>query len=212
MFEEAGFGAAHAVDGAAEHGLDREVVVWAIGVTRRAEGGFDGVDVGDVGFVGSHPAADAGVEFLKVLDYESAAGVVAVGTDSVEGEDQGVAEFLDVGAEPERGRVGKVSAGDQFGGDGFGCGPESSGYGAVRTNQRAGVVKAQRAEDAHGVGVTATSGDDDLDTGRFGGEKGAKISWTNLAAVAEQSAIHVNGDHADAGIWCCLQGTPSPRT
>ena len=52
---------------------------------------FEVVDVLDVGLVGAHPAADAGVEVVEVLDDEGAAGVFAVGIGEVEGEDQGVA-------------------------------------------------------------------------------------------------------------------------
>ena len=56
------------------------------------EGVFDGGDLGDVALVGAHPAADAGVEVVEVLDDEGAAGVFAVGAGEVEGEDEGVAE------------------------------------------------------------------------------------------------------------------------
>ena len=75
--------------------------------------------MGDVGFVGGHPATDAGVEFVEVLDDQGAARVVAVGADSVEGEDEGVAELVDVAAEPDGSGVGEVGAGDELGGDGF---------------------------------------------------------------------------------------------
>ena len=161
LFEQAGLGAAHAVDGAAEHGLDGRV--WR---EPRVERALDGVDVGDVGFVGRHPSADGGVEFVKVLDDEGAASVVAVGADAVEGEDEGVAEFVDVAAEPERGGVGEMRAGDELGGDGLGAeGAEGAGDGAVGADQDAGVVEAERAQDAHGEGVAAAGGDDDLDAG-----------------------------------------------
>jgi len=81
MLEKTGFGAAHAVDGATEHCLDR--CVGEVDV----QGGLDRVDVRDVGFVGDHPATDAGVEFVEVLDYECAARIVAIWTNAVEGED-----------------------------------------------------------------------------------------------------------------------------
>jgi len=73
MLAEQGFGLAHAIDGATEHHLDG-------GIGAGLESVFDAGDVLDVGLVGAHPAADAGVEFVEVLDDEGAAGVVAVGT------------------------------------------------------------------------------------------------------------------------------------
>ena len=115
VLQQAGFGAAHALDGAAEHGLDGRVGAVLV------EGALDGIDVGDVGFVGGHPAADAGVEFVEVLDDQGAADVVAVGADAIEGEDQGVAELVNVAAEPERGGARKVGAGDELGGNGVGA-------------------------------------------------------------------------------------------
>ena len=157
--------------------------------------------MGDVGLVGGHPAADAGVEFVEVLDDEGAAGVFAVGADAVEGEDEGVAELVDVAAEPEGGGVGKVGAGDELGGDGCGTeGAEGAGDGAIGTDQGAGVVQAERAQDVHGVGVAAAGGDDDLDAGGFGGEEGGKVARADAAVVSEEGAVHVDGDHADVAV------------
>ena len=101
----------HAVDGAAEHHLDG----W---IGAGLEGVFDGGDLGDVAFVGAHPAADAGVEVVEVLDDEGAAGVVAVGAGEVEGEDEGVAVGVEVGAEPAGGGERQVGAVDELGADG----------------------------------------------------------------------------------------------
>ena len=203
VLEEAGLGAGHAVDGAAEHGLDWGVIVCAV----IGQSGFDGVDLGDVGFIGGHPAADAGVEFVDVLEDEGAAGVVAIGADAVEGEDEGVAELVDVTAEPEGGGVGEVGAGDEFGRDGVGAvGAERAGDGAVRADQDAGVVETEGAQDAHGEGVASASGDNDLYAGGFGDEQGGEVARADASVVTEEGAVHVDGDHADsAGFGCGLQ-------
>jgi hypothetical protein len=185
VLEEAGLGAGHAVDGAAEHGLN-----W--GIERGSgcgEGVFDWDDVGDVGLVDLHPAADGGVEVFEVFDDEGAAGVFSVGADAVEGEDEGVAKFLDVGAEPEGGGVGEVGAGDELGG--FGGGAEGAGDSAVGADEGEGVVQAEGAQDAHGVGVTAAGGDDDLDAGRVGGEEGGEGARRDAAFLVEEGAVHV---------------------
>ena len=113
MFEQAGFGAGHAFDGAAEHGLNRGVGGCPVGV----EGGFDGVDVCYVWFVRGHPTADAGVEFVEVFDDEGSASIFAVGADTIEGKDECVAELADMTDEPEGGGVRKVGASDEFRGD-----------------------------------------------------------------------------------------------
>ena len=141
------------------------------------------------------------LRFVEVLDDEGAAGVVAVGADAVEGEDEGVAELVDVAAEPEGGGVGEVGAGDELGGDGVRAeAAERAGDGAVGTDQDAGVVEAERAQDVHGVGVAAAGGDDDLDAGGLGGVEGGEVARADAAVVAEQSAVHVDGDHADGGL------------
>ncbi len=190
MLEEAGFGAGHAVDGAAEHGLDGGV---AGGVEcGGGEGGFDGDDVGDVGLVDLHPAADGGVELVEVLDDEGAAGVFSVGADAVEGEDEGVAEFFDVGAEPEGGGVGEVGAGEELGG--FGGGTKCPGDSAVGADEGECVVEAEGAEDAHGVGVAAAGGDGDFDAGAVGGVEGGEGARGDAAFLVEEGAVHVDCD------------------
>ena len=118
VLEQAGLGAGHALECAAEHGLNGRV--GGVG-----EGALDGVDLEEVGLVGGHPAADAGGEVVETLDHQCAAGVFSVGLGAVEGEDECVAEVLislaaDVSAEPEGSGVGKVGAGEELGGDGQG--------------------------------------------------------------------------------------------
>jgi hypothetical protein len=93
VLEEAGFGLCHTVDGATEHHLDGRRVVERV---------FEAFDLSDVGFVGAHPAADAGVEVVEVFDDESAAGVVAVRSDEVEGKDESVSEVGEMFAKPSR--------------------------------------------------------------------------------------------------------------
>jgi hypothetical protein len=199
VLEEAGFGVGHAVDGAAEHGLDG-------GVERGGgEGGFDGDDVGDVGLVDLHPAADGGVELVEVFDDEGAAGVFsliwAVGDDAVEGEDEGVAEFFDVGAEPEGGGVGEVGAGEELGG--FGDGAKGAGHSPVGADEGEGVVEAEGAQDAHGVGVAAAGGDDDLDAGGVRGVEGGEGARGDVAVLVEEGSVHVDCDEADGGHGGC---------
>ena len=191
MFEQAGFGAGHAVDGAAEHGLDGEVVIGVFVV----QCALDGDDLGDVGLVGGHPAADRGGELVEVFDDEGAAGVVAVGADAVEGEDEGVAELVDVAAEPKGGGVGEMGAGDELGWDGVRAeGAKRTGDGSVGTDQDAGVMEAERAQDVHGVGVAASGGNDDEDARGLGGAEGGEVARTDATVVAEQCAVHIQGN------------------
>jgi len=203
MLEEAGLGAGHAVDGSAEHGLNGGVE----GCAGCGEGVFDGVDVGDVGFVDLHPAADGGVEVFEVFDDERAASVLSVGADAVEGEDEGVAKILislaaDVVAEPEGGGVGEVGAGDELGG--FGGGAEGAGDSAVGADEGEGVVQAEGAEDAHGVAMAAAGGDDDLDAGCVCGVEGGERARGDAAILVEEGAVHVDGDEAGGGHkGCC---------
>jgi len=215
VLEETGFGAGHALDGAAKHSLDGGVGEAGV------EGLLDGVDVGDVGFVGDHPAADAGVELVEVFDDESAAGVVAVGSDPVEGEDEGVAELVDVAAEPEGGGEREVGASDELGGDGVRAeGAQGSGDGAVGADQGAGVAEAERAQDVHGVGVAAARSDDNLDAGGFGGQEGGEVARADAAVVAEQGSVHVQrnetwgdqtrGEVAVGNAWLFLRQTLPP--
>jgi len=111
VLDEQGFCLAHAIDGTAEHHLDG----W-IGVG--LEGIFDAANLGDVAFVGAHPAADTGVEVVEVLNDEGTAGIFAVGAGEVEGEDEGAAVVVEVRAEPAGGGERQVSAMDELGADG----------------------------------------------------------------------------------------------
>ena len=198
VFEQAGFSTGHAVDSAAEHGLDGQVTVGCVSAFGRAEGALDGDDVGDVGFVGFHPAVNGGCQFIEVLNNEGSPGVVAVGANAVESEDECVAEFVDMAAKPEGGGVGEMGSGDELGGDGVRAEEaQGAGDGAVGTDQDARVVEAERAQDVHGVGVAAAGGDDDHDAGGVGGEEGGEVARADATVFAEQSAVHVDGDHAD---------------
>ena len=197
MLEEAGLGAGHAVDGSAEHGLNGGVE----GCAGCGEGVFDGVDVGDVGFVDLHPAADGGVEVFEVFDDERAASVLSVGADAVEGEDEGVAEFFDVGAEPEGGDVWEVGAGEELGG--LRRGTKCPGHRPVGADEGEGVVQAEGTQDAHGVGVAATGGDDDLDAGCVGGVEGGEGARGDVAVLVEEGSVHVDCDEADGGHGGC---------
>ena len=67
----------------------------------------------------------------------------------------------------------------------------------LELTRSAGGLEAERAQDVHGVGVAAASGDDDLDAGGFGGEEGGEVARADAAVVAEQGSVHVDGDHAD---------------
>jgi hypothetical protein len=164
---EVGFGLAHAVDGAAEHHLDGWILVGMQGI-------FEAVDVGDVGLVGAHPAADAGVEIVEVLDDEGTASVFAVEVGEVEGEDQGVAVVGEVGAEPAGGGEREVGAAEEFGADG-------ADDGAVGADDGGGGVEAEVAEDVHGEAVTAAGGDDDFGAGGLGEVKGGEVAGADAA-------------------------------
>ena len=147
-----------------------------------------------------------------MLDDESAAFVVAVGADAVEGEDEGVAKLADVATQPQRGGVGQVGAGDRLRRDGLRAErAEGAGDGSVGTDERIGGAKAKRAEDTHGVGMAAAGGDDNLDAGGFRGHDGGKIARADVAVVAEECAVHVDSDEANCGGAACLrQTTPLP--
>jgi len=105
--DEQGFSLAHAIDGTAEHHLD-----WGIGA--RLECVFDGRDLGNVALVGAHPAADAAVEVVEMLDDEGTTRVIAVGAGEIEGEDEGIAIVVEVGAEPAGGGERQVGAMDEL--------------------------------------------------------------------------------------------------
>ncbi len=189
VFEEAGFGAAHAFDGSAEHHLDG----WD-GV----EGELHGADLGDVGLVDLHPASDAVVEVFELLDDEGSAGVVSVGLDAVEGDDEGVAELGEVLEEPEGGVDGEVGGLDEGGGDG-------ADDGTVRGDEETFGGEGVLSEDAHGVGVAASGGDDEVDSGLLGGGDGGAGAGGDAGVVVEEGSVHVDGDEADGwpggGVW-----------
>ena len=109
MLEQYGLGAGHAFDTAAEHSLDRGVI--GIGIRQRA---FDGYDLGDVWLIRRHPSADAGVEFVEMLDNQSAAGIFALWADPIKGKYQRIPELFDVVTKPERGGVRQVMARNQL--------------------------------------------------------------------------------------------------
>jgi len=118
MLQQAGLGACHAFQRAAEHGLNGRV--GSVG-----ESAFDGLHLDQIGLVGRHPAADAGGQMVEALHHQRAARVFPIGLGAVEGEDEGVAEVLvsfaaDGFAQPEGGGVREVGTGKEPGGDGCG--------------------------------------------------------------------------------------------
>ena len=200
VLQQAGLGAGHAVEGAAEHGLNGRV--GGIG-----EGVFNRSDLAEVGLVGGHPAADAGGELVEALDDQRAAGVFSIGAGAVEGEDEGVAEVLYMSAEPEGRGVGEVGASEELGGDFF-C-PEGAGDRAVGADEDGVWVEAEQAQDAHGEAVTASGGDDKLDSAGLGCAEGGEVARADAAVVAEQGAVHVDCDEADGVVVsCCRQVAP----
>ena len=214
VFQQPRLGAGHALERAAEHGLDGRV--GGVG-----EGALDGIDLEEVGIVGGHPSADAGGQVVEALDDQCAAGVFPVGLGAVEGEDEGVAEVLvslaaDVRTKPERGGVGEVGAGEQPGGDGIGGdsllrsrGPEGAGDGSVGADEDGVGVEAERPQDTHGEAVAASGGDGELDAARVGGVEGGEVARADAAIVAEQRAVQVDGDEADGVVViCCRQVAP----
>ena len=56
------------------------------------------------------------------------------------------------------------------------------------------MVQGEWAQDAHGEGVAAAGGDDDLNSGGMGGPERGKVARADVAVVAEQGAVHVNRD------------------
>ena len=200
VLQQAGLGAGHAVEGAAEHGLNGRV--GGIG-----EGVFNRSDLAEVGLVGGHPAPDAGGELVEPLDDQCAAGVFPVGAGAVEGEDEGVAEVYYMSAEPEGRGVGKVGAGEELGGDFF-C-PECTGDRAVGADEDGVVVETERAQNAHGEAVAASGGDDELNSVGVGGVEGTEVARADASVVAEQSAVHVDCDEAyGVVVSCCRQVAP----
>lgn len=182
VFDEAGFGLAHAVDGAAEHHLDGEILAGLECV-------FEVLDVLDIGLVGAHPAADAGVEIVEVLDDEGAAGVFAVGVGEVEGEDQGVAVVVEVGAKPAGGGEWEMRAANEFGADGADDGAVGADDGGVG-------IQVEVAEDVHGEAVAAAGGDDNFDAGGFREVESSEVAGTDLAGGVEEGSVEVDGNEA----------------
>lgn len=58
------------------------------------------------------------------------------------------------------------------------------------------MVQAERAQDAHGVGVAAAGGDDDLDAGGVCGVEGGEGARRDVAVLAEEGSVHVDCDEA----------------
>ena len=104
-----------------------------------------------------------------MLDDERAAGVFAVGADLVEGEDEGVAEGGEVGAEPAGSVERHVGAMDKMR-------VEGADDGAVGADDRARRIQVEIAEDLHGVAVATAGGDDDLSTGVFGEAESGEVA------------------------------------
>lgn len=182
VFEEASFSLLHALDGAAKHQLDG-------GLRAGEECVFDGFDLCNVTLVGAHPAANAGVKIVHVFDDEGAAGVFAVRACEVEGEHEGIAIGVEVGAEPSGGGERKMGAVDELGVDG-------ADDGAVGTDDGGGGLEVEVAEDLHGKAVAAAGGDDDLGAERFGEAEGGAVARADLAGGVEQGSVEVDGDEA----------------
>jgi hypothetical protein len=132
---------------------------------------------------------DAGVEGVCFFADEGASAVVAVFAHGVEGDDEDFAEVADVVADPAGGFKGHVAAVDEIGTDG-------ADDGAVGTDERVGGAKVVLAQDTHGVGVAAASGDDDFDAGFFSGAEGGEVAGAYAGVGTEERSIHVNCDQA----------------
>ena len=150
-----------------------------------------------------------------MFDNQSAAGVVAVGADAVEGEDESVAELVDVLAQGQS----AVAWGDAvraISSEAIGSGPKLPRVRVTACrwspNQYAGVMEAERPQErAHRVGVAAAGGDNDLNSGGLGSVEGGEVTGADVTIVAKEGSVHVDGDHADgAGFGIGLQGTPPP--
>ena len=79
---------------------------------------FEAVHLRDIGLVGAHPTADAGMEIVEVFDDESTAAVVPLGIDEVEGKDEGIAELGKMFTKPVRGGKREVGAIEKLRADG----------------------------------------------------------------------------------------------
>ncbi len=113
-----------------------------------------------------------------MLDDQRAAGVLAVGTDLVEGDDQRVAKLFKMSAEPLGGGSWHQRPLHQ------GC-AEGASDRAVGTDDRVLLRQPQAAQLPHGVAVAAPGGDDDLDPCCFGGVHGSEISLADFAVRAQ---------------------------
>ncbi len=130
------------------------------------------------------------MQLVEMLDDQGAASVLAVWTDLVEGDDQRVAKFVEMPAEPLRRGARHQRPLHQ------GC-AEGTRDRAVGADERVLLRQPQAAQLPHRIAVTAARGDDDLDAGCFGGMHGGEVSLADIAVRAQQCAVHVNRDHAD---------------
>jgi hypothetical protein len=74
---------------------------------------------------------------------------------------------------------------------------EGAGDGAVGADEGARRGRRlERAEDAHGVGVAAAGGDDDLGAGGLGELERGEVARADVAFGVEQGSIQVDGDEA----------------
>ena len=71
--------------------------------------------------------------------------------------------------------------------------------GAVGADDDPVRAEAERAEHAHGIGVAAAGGDDDLDAGLFGAVEGGAVTLADQTVGAEQGAVDVDRDKAGFG-------------
>ena len=180
MLEKAGFGLGHARNGSAEHHLDGRLGLESI---------FDAVDLEDIGLIGAHPAADAGVEFVEVFDDEGSATVFSVGANEIEGDDEGITELSEMIAEP-------MSSGERHVGSVKESGANGANDGAVGADDRAGWIQVQIAQNAHGVAMATAGGDDDFNAGAFGEAESSKVAGADAAVAIEESSVHVDSDDA----------------
>ncbi len=132
------------------------------------------VYVGDVGFVGAQPAVHAGVEAIGGFAHDGPAAIFTVRANVIKGEDERIAEGPGLFDQPLCGFERHVLAVDQLG-------PDGAEHRAVGADQGIGFAELEVTNDAHGVGVTAAGGDDDLDAGLVRGVQGGAIAWADLS-------------------------------
>src|SRR6185437_16604043 len=102
----------HAFRSTAEHRLDGRAGGYAV---RGLERLLNGRDLEQIWLVGFHPAGDGGVKRVEMFHDESAAGVLTIVANGVEGKHKRVAEFAEMCTEPEGGLDAHVRAGDELG-------------------------------------------------------------------------------------------------